>query len=107
MDDLVRRARLAQHDERMSTGALYGELADRIEADAKRIERGVNAELLDQNQAMQERIAELEAALGKMLVWTDRLTVFAVDDDLIEAEDDLRRDYNEASALIEAERGKL
>ena len=30
-DDLVKMARLAQHDERMSTGALYGDLADRIE----------------------------------------------------------------------------
>ena len=30
-DDLVEMARLAQHDERMSTGALYGDLADRIE----------------------------------------------------------------------------
>jgi uncharacterized coiled-coil protein SlyX len=30
-DDLVKMARLAQRDERMSTGALYGALADRIE----------------------------------------------------------------------------
>ena len=30
-DDLVAMARLAQRDERMSTGALYGDLADRIE----------------------------------------------------------------------------
>ena len=30
-DDLVEMARLAQHDERMATGALYGDLADRIE----------------------------------------------------------------------------
>ena len=30
-DDLVKMARLAQRDERMSTGALYGDLADRIE----------------------------------------------------------------------------
>jgi hypothetical protein len=31
-DDLVKRARAAFHDDRLSTGALYGELADRIEA---------------------------------------------------------------------------
>lgn len=30
-DNLVAMARLAQRDERMSTGALYGDLADRIE----------------------------------------------------------------------------
>jgi hypothetical protein len=30
-NDLVKMARLAQRDERMSTGALYGALADRIE----------------------------------------------------------------------------
>jgi hypothetical protein len=29
--DLVAMARLAQRDDRMSTGALYGDLADRIE----------------------------------------------------------------------------
>lgn len=42
-------------------------LRDRIKADAKRIERGVNAELLDQQQAMQARIAELEDAGRKLL----------------------------------------
>lgn len=31
-DDLVKMARLAQRDDRMATGALYGDLADRIEA---------------------------------------------------------------------------
>ena len=30
--DLIAMARLAQRDERMSSGALYGDLADRIEA---------------------------------------------------------------------------
>ena len=30
-DDLVKMARLAQRDDRMATGALYGDLADRIE----------------------------------------------------------------------------
>lgn len=31
MDDLVAMARAAQRDDRLSTGALYGELADEIE----------------------------------------------------------------------------
>jgi len=31
-DDLVKRARLAQRDDRMASGALYGNLAERIEA---------------------------------------------------------------------------
>ena len=30
-DDLVKMARLAQRDDRMATGKLYGDLADRIE----------------------------------------------------------------------------
>jgi len=30
-EELVKMARLAQRDDRMSTGALYGDLADRIE----------------------------------------------------------------------------
>ena len=41
-DDLVKMARLAQHDERMSTSALYGDLADRIaelEAETERLKR--------------------------------------------------------------------
>lgn len=31
-EELVKMARLAQRDDRMATGALYGDLADRIEA---------------------------------------------------------------------------
>ena len=31
MTDLVKRGRIAQHDETQSTGALYGELCDEIE----------------------------------------------------------------------------
>ena len=43
-DDLVEMARLAQHDERMATGALYGDLADRIE------------ELEDENQKLRKAL---------------------------------------------------
>ena len=32
MDDLVKMARAAFHDDRLATGQLYGDLADRIEA---------------------------------------------------------------------------
>jgi chromosome segregation ATPase len=35
--ELIAMARLAQRDERMSTGALYGDLADRIEALTKQL----------------------------------------------------------------------
>ena len=38
-EELIAMARLAQRDDRMSTGALYGDLADRIEAQAAEIER--------------------------------------------------------------------
>ena len=37
-DDLVAMARLAQRDDRMATGALYGDLADRIEALTEQLE---------------------------------------------------------------------
>lgn len=48
-DDLVEMARLAQHDERMSTGALYGDLADRIEE--------LEAKLAQQNDLVQAAVA--------------------------------------------------
>ena len=38
-EELIEMARLAQRDDRMSTGALYGDLADGIEAQAAEIER--------------------------------------------------------------------
>ena len=36
-EELIEMARLAQRDDRMSTGALYGDLADRIQAQAAEI----------------------------------------------------------------------
>ena len=48
-DDLVEMARLAQHDERMSTGALYGDLADRIEE--------LEAKLAQQDDLVQAAVA--------------------------------------------------
>jgi hypothetical protein len=38
-EELIAMARLAQRDERMSTGALYGDLADRIEALTAKLEK--------------------------------------------------------------------
>ena len=48
-DDLVEMARLAQHDERMATGALYGDLADRIEE--------LEAKLAQQDDLVQAAVA--------------------------------------------------
>ena len=48
-DDLVAMARLAQRDERMSTGALYGDLADRIEE--------LEAKLAQQDDLVQAAVA--------------------------------------------------
>ena len=75
-EELIAMARLAQRDERMSTGALYGDLADRIEAlieerDAllsalgrirpvpERILRGVPV------RDLAETLAEADSALSK------------------------------------------
>ena len=54
-DDLVESARLAQHDERMATGALYGDLADRIE------------ELEAERDALAEQLAATKEKLAKLV----------------------------------------
>ena len=48
-NDLVKMARLAQRDDRMSTGALYGDLADRIEE--------LEAKLAQQDDLVQAAVA--------------------------------------------------
>jgi hypothetical protein len=42
-EELVKMARLAQRDDRMATGALYGDLADRIEELEAKLEKAVEA----------------------------------------------------------------
>jgi hypothetical protein len=53
-EELVKMARLAQRDDRMSTGALYGDLADRIEALTK--ERDALRSALNRIRPIPERI---------------------------------------------------
>jgi len=53
-EELVKMARLAQRDDRMSTGALYGDLADRIEALTK--ERNALRSALNRIRPIPERI---------------------------------------------------
>ena len=72
-NDLVEMARLAQHDERMSTGALYGDLADRIEeleaklAQQDDLVQAANrlAEYLNGNPIYMERVHHLAALVRK------------------------------------------
>jgi hypothetical protein len=45
-EELVKMARLAQRDDRMATGALYGDLADRIEALTAELAKAVEAKQL-------------------------------------------------------------
>ena len=78
-DDLVEMARLAQHDERMSTGALYGDLADRIEElEAKLAEAegslnicsvswGECNRILDETKAKLAQQDDLDAAVAAAL----------------------------------------
>jgi hypothetical protein len=69
-DDLVKMARLAQRDDRMATGALYGDLADRIEALVKERDEARNGLRTIQSwdfpsdiQALTARAEAAEAAL--------------------------------------------
>ena len=67
-DDLVKMARLAQRDERMSTGALYGDLADRIEeleADLRKVALDYLAAQGQASEAYQAQLAA-EAKLEKV-----------------------------------------
>ena len=72
-NDVVDMARLAQHDERMSTGALYGDLADRIEeleaklAQQDDLVQAANrlAEYLNGDYIYMERVHHLAALVRK------------------------------------------
>lgn len=62
-NDLIAMARLAQRDDRMSTGALYGDLADRIEALQKALkdQSSVSDRLAEQLAAARQDADEAEA----------------------------------------------
>ena len=61
-EELIAMARLAQRDERMSTGALYGDLADRIEALGKAC-----TEWAEVSQSNYRRASTSEAKLAKVV----------------------------------------
>lgn len=65
-DDLVEMARLAQHDERMATGALYGDLADRIKELEAQVKEDALQYLSDTGQ-MGETIGDLKDQLAKAI----------------------------------------
>lgn len=58
-EELVKMARLAQRDDRMSTGALYGDLADRIEELEAKLAKAVEA-LTPSGDTKAAYIAEVE-----------------------------------------------
>jgi hypothetical protein len=64
-EELVKMARLAQRDDRMATGALYGDLADRIEALTAKLAKAV--ELLIVCRDMFDEVAHPSDPLSKML----------------------------------------
>ncbi len=76
-DDLVKMARLAQRDDRMATGALYGDLADRIEAlvkerDTWRIDAKRNHDTAEAAEAaLVNSEAVLKEAVELLESWTD------------------------------------
>jgi deoxyribodipyrimidine photolyase len=67
-EELVKMARLAQRDDRMATGALYGDLADRIEALI--VEKKY---LLERVMEQDDRIEQLQQALKDQSSVSDRL----------------------------------
>jgi len=87
-EELVKMARLAQRDDRMATGALYGNLADRIEAltaerDAWKGQHA--AEALGLHVQMQRA----EAAEAKLAKAVEGLRYYAVEAMPWEADDSL------------------
>jgi hypothetical protein len=58
-EELVKMARLAQRDDRMSTGALYGDLADRIEELEAKLAKAVEA-AVDAGASLAAAISLLE-----------------------------------------------
>ena len=67
--ELIAMARLAQRDDRMSTGALYGDLADRIEE----LDRACS-EWADASQANYQRAKTAEAKLAKAVEALERVS---------------------------------
>jgi hypothetical protein len=94
--ELIAMARLAQRDERMSTGALYGDLADRIEAliaerdrwkDACRsASRDLNIIVPDNDRLKSER----DAAEAKLAKAVKALEYYAVEAMPWDADDSLQ-----------------
>lgn len=64
-EELVKMARLAQRDDRMATGALYGDLADRIEA--------LNVKLAQATWLLTEAAVQLEE--GKIKTRRNRAAI--------------------------------
>lgn len=62
-EELVKMARLAQRDDRMSTGALYGDLAARIEA------------LIVEKKYLLERVMEQDDRIEQLVATNKALTV--------------------------------
>lgn len=73
-EELMAMARLAQRDERMSTGALYGDLADRIEAlvSVNRAQVEIIEKQADTIIRINARAERLEAALRDVLAIAER-----------------------------------
>jgi hypothetical protein len=86
--ELVKMARLAQRDDRMSTGALYGDLADRIEALTAERDEQIEwvKRLADMQIASEAKLAKAVEALRGLMqhmpdyadtVWQDARTTLA------------------------------
>ena len=87
-EELVKMARLAQRDDRMSTGALYGDLADRIEALTAERDEQIEwvKRLADMQIASEAKLAKAVEALRGLMqhmpdyadtVWQDARTTLA------------------------------
>lgn len=80
-EELIAMARLAQRDERMSTGTLYGDLADRIDALGKACTEW--AEVSQSNcqraKASEAKLARAMKALESVMIGGNHLAVWLPD----------------------------
>jgi predicted nuclease with TOPRIM domain len=96
-EELVKMARLAQRDDRMATGALYGDLADRIEALTEQLE-AARADAKEAEAYAEELEKEIEL---------NEQEACMLEDDFIKAEKEIKALTAKLANLVEKSNAML